>query len=815
MARIAYGVGDIASDFKFAARLLRKDPLFTLVAVLCLAFGIGANAAIFSVVDAVLLRPLPYHEPGQLVRLFETTPARDPKWLGSVSWPNYQDWSTQLPSLEGVAAYEFQGRNLMTPEGPERVNVVAATANLFQLLGTPPRLGPGFAPGDDQPGAAPVVVIGEGLWQRRFGADPGLVGRTLTLDGQPHTVVGILPTAVGFPAGARMEVFIPFVPSADRVDNRGSHFLSVLGRLRPGVPSQTLAAELKEVARRLEEAHPARQAGRSATAVSLSETVTGNVRPTLLLLQGAVLLVLLIACANVANLLLARTATRQQEIAVRFALGASRGHIVRQLLMESLLLSLLGALLGVLLGAWGVSAMGNLVRASFPLTGDLPLNGRVLGFLLLVSVGSALAFGLTPALQATRTPLSASLSQPGTQQSPSRAHHAFRGALVVTEVALSLVLLVGAGLLLRGFVKLLGTEPGLEPRHVLTAHLPITANQYPREEVVERLFQPILEKARTLPGVESAALISLLPIQTAWTSGDYAVEGELPAEPGKTLFAEFRTTSPDLFKSLGIPLLAGRDFTEDDGRRDEQVVIVNQALARRHFAGSEAVGRRLRLGGHSVEIIGVVGDVRQAGLDQQPLPEVHLPYNHPRATLWYFQAVTLVLKTRAAPAGVVATLRGAVRAVDSEQPLYNVMTMEEIIQQSVAGRRLSLTLLGAFALIALVLATAGLYGVISYLVSQRTQEIGIRMALGAPPGRVVRLVMDQGMRLAGLGIGVGLVAAFGLSRYMESLLYGVSGTDPLTFGVFALLLGGVTLLATWLPARRASRVDPIIAIQQR
>ncbi|MCP3101279.1 ABC transporter permease [Myxococcus sp. K15C18031901] len=815
MARIADGVGDIGSDFKFALRMLRKDPLFTVVAVLCLAFGIGANAAIFSVVDAVLLRPLPYEEPERLVRLFETTPAQDPKWLGSVSWPNYQDWAAQLPSLDGVAAYELQGRNLMTPEGAERVAVVATTANLFQVLGTPPKLGPGFSPGDDHPGAQPVVVVGEGLWQRRFGADPGLVGRTLTLDGQPHTVVGILPATVGFPAGARMDVFVPFVPSADRVDNRGAHFLSVLGRLRPGASARTLGAELGEVARRIEEAHPAQQAGRSATAVSLAETVVGDARPTLLLLQGAVLLVLLIACANVANLLLARTSTRQQEIAIRFALGASRGRVVRQLLVESLLLSLLGAVIGVLLGSWGVNTLGSWVRTSFPLTGELPLNARVVGFLLVVSVGSALAFGLAPALQATRTPLRASLAEPGAKLSPSRSHHFFRAALVVVEIALSLVLLVGAGLLLRGFLTLLGTEPGLDARNVITAHLPITAAQYPREEVVERLFKPILEKARALPGVQSAALISLLPIQTAWTSGDYAVEGEPAADPGKALFAEFRTTSPDLFKTLGIPLLAGRDFTEDDGRREERVVIVNQALARRHFQGGDAVGRRLLLAGQPAEIIGVVGDVRQAGLDQQPLPEVHLPYNHAQSTLWYFQAVTLVLKTSASPTHVAPLLRAAVRSVDSEQPLYNVFTMEEIIQQSVAGRRLNLSLLGAFALIALVLATAGLYGVISFLVSQRTQEIGIRMALGAPPGQVVRLVMDQGLKLVGLGICLGVVAAFVLSRYMESLLYGVSGRDPLTFVGFSVLLGSVALIATWLPARRASRVDPLSAIQNR
>jgi putative ABC transport system permease protein len=545
----------------------------------------------------------------------------------------------------------------------------------------------------------------------------------------------------------------------------------------------------------------------------LTETVVGKVRPALLILQGAVLLVLLIACANVANLLLARAAARQQEVTVRFALGASRGRIVQQMLVESLLLALLGAGLGWLLAAWGLNALSPLVRDSLPLAGELSLQGRVFGFLLLVASGSAVLFGLTPALQATRGELSAVLAQPGTKTSASRSQHTFRNGLVVAEIALSLVLLVGAGLLLRGFVNLLGTRTGLNERHVLTAHLPIAGNKYAPEQLTERLLKPVLERARALPGVRSAALISLLPIQDAWTNGDYTVEGEPPPPPGKEFFAEHRVTSPGFFQSLGIPLLAGRDFVEEDGLRREQVILINQALARRHFEGRDAVGRRLMLGSDSAEIIGVVGDVRQAGLDQKPLPEVHLPYNHPLSQRWLFQEATLVLKTSVEPLSLTSTLRDAVRGVDSEQPISEVATMEEVISRSVAGRRLNLALLGTFALIALVLATAGLYGVISYVVAQRTREIGIRMALGAQPGDVVRLVMRQGVGLAALGVGIGVLVALSLSRFVESLLYGVSARDPLTFGVISVLLGGVALLATWLPARRASRVDPIIAMR--
>ena len=802
---------DVGRDVRFALRTLRKSPAFVLVAVLCLALGIGANAAIFSVVNAVLLSPLPYSEPARLARLFETMPARNGE-KGSVSWANYLEWSEQLKGFSGLAAYTLQSKNLSSAEGAERLEAVASTANLFDVLGVHPRLGRGFLPEEGAPGAAPVVVLREGLWQRRFGANPSVVGQTLTLDGQPYTVIGVMPERARFPAASQAGIFIPLVRPTDVNNQRGYHFLSVVGRLNAGVELEAANSELRQVARRIEEAWPEHQTGRSAVAIPLTESVVGRVRPALLMLLGAVGLVLLIACANVANLLLARAASRRQEIAIRIALGASRARIVRQMLVEGLLLSLGGALLGLLLAGWGLSALETLVQSALPLAGGIPLQGRIFGFLLLVATGSAVLFGLVPALQATRGSLRPGLIGAGMRAPGPGSHQRFRSGLVVAEIALSLILLVGAGLLMRDFVTLLNTAPGLDASNVLTVHLPVPAGKYAADQLGPRLLEPVLERTRNLPGVKSAGLINLLPIQQAGLNGSYSVEGEPPPAQGQEPMAEFRFTSPDFFRSLGIPLLAGRDFTGQDGHQKELVIIINQALARRHFPGQSALGRRLELNRELAAIVGVVGDVRQAGLDQEPLAEIHLPYNHLRYGGW-IDDVTLVLKTTVNPMSMTAALRETVRSVDPDQPLYQVLSMEEVIGGSVAARRLNLLLLGTFALIALVLATAGLYGVISYLVAQRTREIGIRVALGARTRDVVWLVMRQGGRLTAVGLCVGIAGALGLSRVMESLLHGVSARDPLTLGALAAFLGGVALMATWLPARRAARVDPVIAIK--
>jgi len=803
---------DVGRDVRFALRTLRKSPAFVLIAVLCLTLGIGANAAIFSVVDVVLLRPLPYAEPERLVRLYETMPALGPNTTGSVSWANYRDWMQQTQSFSGLAAYTIQSRNLRGTEGAERMKAVAATANLFDVLGVHPLLGRGFQLGEDSPGATPVVVVSEGLWQRRFGEDPGLVGQALTLDGQPYTVIGVMPDSARFPAGSQSDLFVPLTQPGQSDGDRQTHFLAILGRLREGVALEEANTELRQVASRIEEAWPALQAGRSAVARPLAETVTGPVRPALLMLLGAVGLVLLIACANVANLLLARAATRRHEVAIRLALGASRTRLVRQMLVESLLLSLGGALLGLLLALGGLSALTPLVHRALPLTGAIPLQGRIFAFLLVLATASAVLFGLVPALRATRGELRAGLTEAGARLSAPRSHHRFRSGLVVAEIALSLILLVGAGLLMRGFFTLLQKAPGLDASNVLTAHLPVPSGKYAPDQLGARLLEPALERVRNLPGVQSAALISLLPIQNAWVNGNYTVEGEPLPKPGTEPLAEYRVTSPDFFHTLGIPLLAGRDLIEQDGHNAELVTVINQTLAQRHFQGKSVVGRRLLLEHGPATIIGVVGDVHQAGLDKQPLAEVHLPYNHPRLSDWA-RDMTLVMKTTGAPTSLTPALREVLRSVDADLPLYEVATMDEVISRSVAGRRLNLLLLGTFAGIALVLATAGLYGVISYIVAQRTREIGIRVALGAGTGDVVWLVMRQGALLMVVGIGLGIAGALALSQLVESLLYGVSARDPLTFAALAALLGCVALVATWLPARRAARVDPVTAIK--
>jgi predicted permease len=815
-------LGDVGRDVRYALRTLRKSPAFALVAVLCLGLGIGANAAIFSVVDAVLLRPVAFPEPDTLVRVYETQPGRGKTWTGSVSWPNFRDWAAQTRAFSHLAAVDGQSRNLgpsggggggEAGEGAERLAVTATTGELFGMLRVQPLLGRAFGPEEDGPGAPSVVVLGEGLWRRRFGADPAVVGRSVVLDGVSHTVLGVVPAAFRFPATASPDAYVPFVPPPQVAERRDAHMLEVYGRLAPGASLTQANAELRSVSERLEAAHPVAQAGRSAEAQGLADTLVRRARPALLVLLGAVGLLLLIACANVANLLLARAAGRRQEVAVRLALGASRGRLVRQLLAESFLLAGAGAALGLLLARWGLDALGALTESALPLARQASLDGRVLLFLLAVAGGSALLFGLVPALQATRGDVSGGLVGGG-KSTAAAGQKRLRGALVVGEIALSLVLLVGAGLLLRAFVTLLGTDPGLEPRGVLTARLALPPPPPEGAPQGEPLMPRVLERVRALPGVQAAGIVSLLPIQRAWSNNSYTVPGEPPPRPGEEPLAEMRMTSPGLFAALGVPLLAGRELTEADGAATGDVpVVVNRALARRHFGEESPVGRRLLLGGEApVVIVGMVGDVRQAGLHEAPLAEMHAPYNFPLAVR-DLREVSVVLKTSMDPGSLGPALRGAVRAVDGGASLYQVLTMEEVIARSVSQRRLTLLLLGTFAALALVLAAAGLFGVISYLVAQRTRELGIRMALGAQAGDVVRLVVGQGAALTGLGLGLGLLASLALSRVLESQLDGLSARDPLTFLALPALLGAVSLLAAWLPARRAARVDPTVALR--
>lgn len=798
---------DLGRDVRLGLRSLLRSPAFATVAVLCLALGIGANAALFSVLNAVLLRPLPFTEPDRLVRIYEKLD----EMQGSVSLPNLADWQEQNTGFEKLAGYEMDSRNLQAGGDPERIRAVESTPELFSILRVPPLHGRTFQAGADEPGRDRIAVISEDLWRTRFGADPSLVGRTIRLDRLPHTVIGVMPGSFDFPPGGNAtDVWVLHETGEPRQENRGAHYLSVVGRLKEGTSLEEATAQLVTVAARIEKEYPDQQTGRSVLAQPLQESLVGRVRPALLVLFGAVGLVLLIACVNVANLLLARATIRRREVAVRLALGATRGRLVRQFLVESLVLSFAGAALGLLLARWLLAVLAPLAESALPVFREFPLDGRVFTFLLGVAVFSGLLFGIIPALQASRGDVRETLSEGGGKATGTRRQQLFRQTLVVAEIALSLILLVGAGLLLRGFYKLSGTEPGLVADNVLTAHLPVPAEQI--ESAPPRLFRPLLQEIRSLPGVRSAAVISMLPIQEAWTNASFAVEGRPELPLNQQPMAEIRVVSPEFFATLGIPLLRGRDFTERDGENGPKELIINDTLARKHFPGEDPIGKRILFGPERMTIVGVVGEVRQAGLDEDPLSEMYFPYALKDAVGLLSDAV-LVLRTSGAPESLAGPLRGALKKVDPTLPLFDVLTMQEVIDESLAERRLQLWLLGFFATVALVLAATGLYGVISYLVAQRTREIGVRIALGAQKRDVMGLILRQAAALAGIGIFLGLAGALVFTRAMDSLLYGISSRDPLTYAALAALLATVALVASWLPARRASRVNPMVAIR--
>ena len=803
----------LGRDIRHSARALARAPGFTFVAVLCLALGTGANAAIFSVVNTVLLRPLPYPASEQLVRVFETM--RDQAgWRGSVSYANFLDWREQATSFDALAAYSVGSRNLQGVDIPERVNTLAATTDLLPMAGARPLMGRAFTEGEDANGAQPVALLGEDLWRRRFGADPAIIGKTIVLSGTLHTIVGVLPSRFDFPVGGdATQVVVPLTRPANPDQTRGSRSLNVIGRLKAGVTPEQATRDMTQIALRLEEKYPAQMTNRGVDVAALREVTVGRHRQTLLVLLGAVALVLLIACANVANLLLARSAARAHEVAVRLALGASRAALMRQFLVESALLAIAGTVIGGML-AWGaIRAMRTLLVGAIPLATTLTIDLKVLGFLIAIAAMTGLVVGLVPALQVSGRDVRETLTDAGSKTTATSGHQRFRNGLVVAEIALSLVLLIGAGLLMRGFYLLQQTEPGLDARNVLTAHVSLPRGVYPADQIAPRLLSPILERVRQIPGVENAGMVSMLPIQDAWTNFSYTVVGMPAPERGKEPLAEIRVASPGFFESLRIPIKRGRDFNEQDGSAGNPVIIVNEALASAHFKDRDPIGQQLSgMGPAPMTIIGVVGDVRQAGLDRAPLREVYAPYRAAQFLGW-IPSMSVVVKARVEPERLATAVSAAVRAVDRDQPIFRVRTMEQIISESLSSRRLNLWLLGVFAGVALVLSAAGLYGVISYLVTQRTREVGIRMALGADARQVVRLIMGRGAALIGLGIVLGLAAALVFTRWLESMLYGVGKRDPITFATIPLVLIAVALLATYIPARRASRLQPTIALR--
>lgn len=793
-------------DLRFALRSLAKHPAFTAVAVLSLALGIGANTAIFSVINAVLLRPLPYADPGRLVDLYESAQQMN---RGSVSPPALRDWREQNHVFSQLAAHRSGNVNLEGVSNPERLSAELASANTFDLLGVKPELGRTFLAGEDEYGAPHAVVLSDGLWRRRFGADPTVVGKTISLSGDSYTVVGVMPERFRFPATEARDLWTPLQLNPQQASQRSAHWLGVIGRIKPGLQLSAVDAEMRQIATQLAERYPNEQKGRGILVLPLRQDLTSTVRPALFVLLGAAGLVLLIACANVANLLLARASDRRREVAIRLALGAGRARLIRQFLTESVLLALVGGVAGVLLAYVGAGGLLRIAGSSIPFGNDVGFDPRVFGFLLVVAVGTGIIFGVVPALQSTQIDFQTDLKEGGDRGSAGSRRQRFRTLLVIGETALAVVLLVGAGLLMRAFVTLQNTDTGMVMRNVLTMHLSVPPEKYD-SAVSTRFYQPVLQHVRAIPGVRTAGLITLLPLQDSHSYGPVVIEGRPPDEAGDESIAENRVVSPGYFGALGIRIIRGRNFPDRHVAHVAPELVVNHAFASKYFPNSDPVGRKIRLSDSVLApIIGVVADVRESQLDQLPAPTMYFSFLQ-----YQPNDMVLVISTTVPPQSITAAVRGAVHAVDVDQSVYDVKTMDNILAESLSSNRFSFWLLGTFALIALALAAAGIYGVMSYIVTQRTREVGIRMALGARQGAVLRLIVRHGMTLAVAGLAVGIVVALALTRVLASLLYGTTATDPTTFAGVVLLLAIVALIASYIPARRAAAVDPVIALRR-
>jgi putative ABC transport system permease protein len=807
----------LLQDLRYGLRMLRTRPAFTSAALLALAFGIGANTAIFSVLDAVLLRPLPYKDADRLVMLWHDYSQMNlPK--ASLSVPSYIEYRDHMRSFESVAAGTNWSANLTGTGDPERVQGARVTANFLATVGVAPVLGRDFLPEDDRPGGDRVVLLSHGLWQRRFGSDRSIVGSTMALNGETHTIVGVLPANFVFFQPVDLFKPIAFTPEQASPDNHGNEFLIGVARLRPGVTLEQARAEMDGLEARLRQEFYV--AGWGVRMVPLLEEMTGEVRPALLVLMAAVLAVLLIACSNVANLLLARAASRRREIAVRAALGAGRWRVVRQLLTESVVLAVAGGALGVLVASWGLRVLPAAAPASMlqAILGGrgIGLDGGVLVFTLGLSVLTGLVFGLAPALQASRTDLDEVLKDTGRGEGTGGRGHRLLASFVVSQVAVALVLLVTAGLLVRSFVRLQAVDAGFRADHVLTMRLTLPQGRYAEDGQVAAFYDELLRSLSRLPGARSAAAISNLPMGGDNASASFAIEGLQVGTGEPSPHGDSHIVSHEYFATMGIPVLRGRPFEPRDGREGAKVAIIDQVLADRYWPGGDPIGRRMALYFEGSaerpawrEIVGVVGHVRKYGLDGRIKEQYYVPAPQlPRRSMF------LVLRTAGDPGSVAAAARAAVRDLDADLPLFQVRTMERVVEETLVGRRFAMLLMSLFAALALLLAAVGLYGVISCSVAQRTREIGIRMALGARGGDVVRMVVRRGLALAAIGLALGLAAALAVTRLLSSLLFSVRPTDPLTFVSLAALLLAVAGVASFLPARRAARVDPIEALRE-
>ena len=799
---------EMFQDLRFGLRMLLKHKGFTLIAIFTLALGIGANTAIFTVINAVLLRPLPFAQPEQLL------------WLGGwsgndkeqgVTPADFLDYREQSQSFSQLAASVSDGiaMNLSGGGEPEQLKGGYVTANYLDLFGVKPALGRTFVTEEGLEGGERVVVLSHSLWSRRYGADPAIINQKITLDKRSFTVIGVMPPQFQYPTG--VELWQPFsFPASTQSPfrSREFHFLRPVARLKPGVNRAQAQAEVETIARRLQSLYPKTNANQSLFLMPLQERLVGNVRLTLLTLLGAVGFVLLIACANVANLLLARSASRQKEIALRAALGASRGRVVRQLLTESLALALLGGLVGALLATWGVGLLVTLSSAYLPRADEIHINSPVFGFTLAVALLTGLLFGLAPALQSSRLNLTEALKEGGRGAGSGTRRHRTLNLLVVGEVALAIVLLIGAGLLVNSFVRLQQVSPGFDEKNLLTARIDIP-NPYGQPEKKKQFFEQLQQRVAALPGVEAVGLVTELPLARQSSDFTFKIEGRPEPAPGQSPHADIRNVNHDYFRAMRIPLRKGRNFTEADVLDNAKVVLISDELARLYFAGEDPLGQRLLAGSlsrESYEIIGIVGDVRHRGLDSGLRQTIYFP----SLRLGY---TNLVIRALNDPVSLAPAVRREVTAIDPNQPVANIRTMERWVSESVDQPRFRTFLLGVFSAVALLLSMVGIYGVMSYAVSQRTHELGVRMALGARAGDVFRLVIGQGMKLAIAGVAIGLVAALALTHLIKDLLFGIRATDPMTFAAITLLLTGVALLACYLPARRATKVDPMVALR--
>jgi putative ABC transport system permease protein len=803
------------NDVKYGARMLFKNPGFTVVAILTLALGIGANTAIFTVVNGVLLRPLPFRDPSRVVLVIERN-AQFPS-ITSTSYLNYKDWRDQSSSFDSLEATLFTNLTLIGTGEPVRLTARRVTAGLLPLLGVVPAAGRIFLPEEDRAGGSPVAMISYALWQRRFGGSLDWLGKTIVLDSQPHTLIGVLPP--GFQLLQSADVFVPFEPWAKTLpDDRDWHpGILPVARLKPGVSLVQARTEMKTITARLEKQYPDANTGVSADVVHLQDQVVVNVRSALLVLLAAVGFILLIACVNVANLLLARAASRAKEIAIRTALGASRARVVRQLLTESVIVALLGGGLGLLLANAALGPLLKLAVGSIPNPGVIRIDPYVLVFTASASLLTGILFGLVPALRTAQLDLRETLNESGRGSSGGAASRRLRAVLVVTEIALAMLLLVGAGLLLRSFERMQSTVAGFQTDHLLAVDVPLSETAYPKPERRFQFFDRLLERTRALPGVRSAGAASWLPMSgTAWLIR-FNIFDRPPKDAHEFVAAGYRAVTPNYLETLGVPLIAGRTFTEFDNEKAPAVMVINSSMAREFFPGESPLGKRIQIGSPPdpaipwMQIVGVVGDVRQ-GLGIDPKSEMYLPYRQAEALLPMFQ-LSMVVRTTQDPHEEVTALRAALDEIDKNQPLVNVRTMEDTMATSVAQPRFRTWLLGLFAFLALLLSTIGIYGVMSYSVNQRIHEIGIRVTLGAQPSQVFQLVTDQGLRLALIGVAIGGVASLALTRVLRSFLYDVSAFDPVTYISVATVLVAVGLLASYLPARRATKVNPLVALR--